>query len=570
MTPRARLLQQARKAIVAPDQGAPLPRPARVLRLLDAVFERQAAALLPGASPPPSARQPPPLPIPPELLGDCGLLGFLHERLQDVDDRRRRGAHFTAPALVREVIVRTLGPVVKKIHTPDGLLELRLCDPAMGAGAFLLEACAWLAARLEALSGAPLREARRRVAERCLRGLDLDPTTVHVARRSLWLCVGDPDLPLDFADETLRVGDALAGERLPFEGAGGFTAFLGNPPWVSYAGRAAQPLAPEQRAAYAERFASFRGYRNLQGLFVERCARALEPGGRLGLILPSSMAELDGYAPVRAEHDRWCEAERGLPDVEGKAFAGVFQPSMVLLSTRREEPIEAAGAPWELHRADLDGPTRALLGRLALPPLPPHLFGERGIQTLRGDTAHLRATPDERHCVPVRAGGDIQAFRRGPASYHADPVALEKRLRNAEGWGRVRVLIRQTARFPIAARADGLAFRNSLLAGFEDEEFPADFLVAYLNSTPIRWVHYLRNRDARLGMPQMKIGHLRALPAPPRWAIPGLAALGAALSAANEGILPHQQAELDRLVGEALGLGPEEQRRIQETRLAPP
>ncbi len=503
---------------------------------------------------------------PPEVFREVRLLGDLHEHLQGEQDRRRRGAHYTAPSLVRAVVADTLAPLVARCRSPEDLLELRVGDPAMGAGVFLRETCVQLAARLAWLAGLGPKQARSLVARQCLRGMDLDELTTEVARRSLWLLVADPSLPLDFADDTLRCGDALAGDALPFGGA--LDAFVGNPPWVSYAGRAAQPLAPGQRASYARRFASFRGYRNLQALFVERCARELRPGGRLGLVLPSSMAELSGYAPARREHDRWCRCDRELPDVGEGAFEGVFQPSMVLLSTRRSREEEADGEPWPLRRGDLDGATRALMAKLSGPSLPGHLFGERGVQSTREDRRRLRREPDERHPVALRCGGDVQAFRAGPASYHAEAEGFGGRLAGTD-WRRVKVLIRQTARYPVAARSDGLPFRNSLLAGFADEQYPADFLVAYLNSTPIRWLHYLRNRDARAGMPQVKIGHLRGLPAPPAGLVERLARLGAALSSRNQGISAAEQATLDREVARAFRLTPGELERILATPLAP-
>src|SRR5690606_36987029 len=73
----------------------------------------------------------------------------------------------------------------------------------------------------------------------------------------------------------------------------------------------------------------------------------------------------------------------------------------------------------------------------------------------------------------------------------------------------------QTARYPIAAISDGLAFRNSLLAGYDNEQWRAPALVALLNSTLVRWLHYARFRDARQPvLPQVKVAHLRAIPAP--------------------------------------------------------
>ena len=84
-------------------------------------------------------------------------------------------------------------------RSSDEILQLRVLDPAMGSGAFLVAACIQLA---EAVEEALVREAtwhpgdvtaadriglRRLIAQRCLFGVDLNPTAVQVARLSLWL-----------------------------------------------------------------------------------------------------------------------------------------------------------------------------------------------------------------------------------------------------------------------------------------------------------------------------------------------------------------------------------------------
>jgi hypothetical protein len=336
---------------------------------------------------------------------------------------------------------------------------------------------------------------------------------------------------------------------------------------VSYAGRAAQPLAPELRAAYG-RYEAFRGYRNLQGLFVERCARLLRPGGRLGLVLPSSMSELAGYQPTRRAHDRLCEPDELLADLGASAFEGVFQPCMVLRSTRRTAALESVPErAWPVERPDLDGTARALIEKLARAPLPAHLFGERGLQSTAKDGAHLVVSPDARHSVPLRSGSDVEAFGLKSPSAHADPAWFGPRLRPASEWARVRLLVRQTARVPVAALSDGIGFRNSLLAGFDDSEYPAEFLVAYLNSTPIRWLHYARHRDARQGMPQLKVAHLRATPAPPSIVLKNaLAAFGKDISSRGRGIRRDEQAELDTFVADAFELDEKERKRLAEFR----
>jgi hypothetical protein len=339
---------------------------------------------------------------------------------------------------------------------------------------------------------------------------------------------------------------------------------VGNPPWISYAGKAAQPIEPGRRRYYLKFYEAFAGYRNLQGLFVERVARALRPGGRMGLVLPSSMAELEGYGPTRAALDRLAVCDGELPDLGEDSFRGVFQPSMVLRSTVRAAPLGSGSeAPWPIERPDVDPEALQLLRKFDVPSLPPEMFGERGLQTSGTDTDHFRASADAEHVVPLRVGSDIRAFRRGPPSLYANPSWFGGRLRPESEWRKVRVLIRQTARVPIAVLSDGAGFRNSILAGFDTAAYPASFLVAYLNSTPIRWHHYYRNRDARLGMPQVKIGHLRAIPAPPVELIVTTAMLCAELSNRNDGILEDEQRALDDAVARAFALTSSELERMR-------
>ncbi|MBI5832918.1 MAG: N-6 DNA methylase [Armatimonadetes bacterium] len=460
-------------------------------------------------------------------------------------ERAALGAWYTPLELVEPMVEATLRPLVDACAAqPDragALLALRICDPACGCGSFLLGAAAWLGGILAGWRGGDLDTAIAEVTANCLHGVDLDPTAIELARALL-------------PGAHLVCADALDDHTWPDS----LDAFIGNPPWVSYVGRAAQPLSADTRARYARDFRCFRGYRNLQGLFVEVAARHLRPGGRLGLLLPSSMAEQAGYGPVRLAHDTICQCDAELPDFGDGRFEGVFQPCMGLLSTRRAAPAPPSeAATWPLARPDLTLAARDLLAYLdALPKLPPHLFGERGVQTTRPDLPHLRTEPPG---IPLRAGGDIRAFALAAPTRFADPAWFGARLRSRETWTDVSLLIRQTATVPVAALSDGHAFRNSLLAGFADSSYPATLLLTWLNSSPVRWYHFHRWRDARQGMPQVKIGHLRALPAPRHDYVAALGELGARLSAGNAGISASEQGELDALASEALGLSAAQQ-----------
>lgn len=122
-----------------------------------------------------------------------------------------------------------------QLRPSDELLGLRIADIAMGSGAFLVAACRWLADRLleawtaegdaealrEARAGVAANadaeaspivlRARRRVAERCLYGVDVNPLAVEMGKLSLWLVTMDRERPFGFLDDRFVAGDSLLG-----------------------------------------------------------------------------------------------------------------------------------------------------------------------------------------------------------------------------------------------------------------------------------------------------------------------------------------------------------------------
>jgi hypothetical protein len=519
-------------------------------------------------------------------------------------DRRRSGSHYTPPSLTARVVERALSPLVEG-GSSERIRALCVCDPAMGSGAFLEAAAEYLAAALARAepgeATGPTAAALRTVVVESLYGVDKDAIAVDLARARLASLATPPGgAPPDLSAH-LRAGDALIGSSgvdapahtsLPFASkavrqfhwtsefpfvfdGGGFDACVGNPPWVAYVGRAAQPIDPELATYYRATNPAFHAYKTLHGLFVRRAAELVRARGRLGLVLPTSVADLEGYGPTRDAHDALCVVDPELIDFGDGAFEGVFQPCMALTSTRREgtagteshgdassRRARRAGIIWQLSRTDLDPIAAELVHRLdALPKLAGALFGERGFQTTGDDLAHLRKldTPQPPFVLPIHEGGDISEFRTAPPRTFLNPEGLRGRLREPAEYRAVDVLIRQTARYPIASVSDGAAFRNSVLAGFASCGWSAPALAAYLNSSLARFYHFTRHRDARQGMPQLKIGHLRALPdIPDATARAALHALGATLAQTNAGIGGADRTRLDDLVAAAFRLSVEE------------
>ena len=153
--------------------------------------------------------------------------------LQPSEERRRSGSHYTPRSLTEPIVRTALDPILARLRGTDGgsptpaqILDLKVCDPAMGSGAFLVEACRQLGdALVEAwhaygeMPVIPSDEdevifARRLIAQRCLYGVDKNPVAVDLAKVSLWLATLAKDHALTFLDHALRHGDSLVGLSL--------------------------------------------------------------------------------------------------------------------------------------------------------------------------------------------------------------------------------------------------------------------------------------------------------------------------------------------------------------------
>ena len=136
--------------------------------------------------------------------------------------RKSTGSYYTPQPIAEYLVRHTLGPLVREA-SPDRILGLRVVDPAMGSGAFLVAACRYLAAAYETalvraggyavsdFGEAERASIRRTIAERCLYGVDLNPMAVQLARLSIWLATLAADRPLTFLDHHLQSGDSLVG-----------------------------------------------------------------------------------------------------------------------------------------------------------------------------------------------------------------------------------------------------------------------------------------------------------------------------------------------------------------------
>ena len=147
--------------------------------------------------------------------------------LQPTDERRRTGSHYTPRSLTEPIVRQALEPAFARLGAdaaPDEVLSLKVCDPACGSGAFLVEATRQIGTRLvqawEAHKALKPRipadedddlHARRLVAQRCIYGVDRNPMATDLAKLSLWLATLARDHEFSFLDHALKSGDSLVG-----------------------------------------------------------------------------------------------------------------------------------------------------------------------------------------------------------------------------------------------------------------------------------------------------------------------------------------------------------------------
>ena len=150
--------------------------------------------------------------------------------LQPSEERRRSGSHYTPRELTEPIVRKALEPILEHLRTEDGgpprpeqILELKICDPACGSGAFLVEACRTLGDELVAswhahnevpdleFGADEIIHARRMVARRCLYGVDRNPVAVDLTKLSLRLVTLTRNQSFAFVDHAIRHGDSLVG-----------------------------------------------------------------------------------------------------------------------------------------------------------------------------------------------------------------------------------------------------------------------------------------------------------------------------------------------------------------------
>jgi tRNA1(Val) A37 N6-methylase TrmN6 len=160
------------------------------------------------------------------------------------EERKMTGSYYTPDYVVRYMIKEAIGPLISSL-TSDEILNLKICDPAMGSGHFvagtldyLVEAYRqkWTDEHNDDLEEA-VADTARRVLDSCIHGVDMNERAVKLAKMSMWLLTAVKGKKLERLDDQMLCKDSLMELNLKNDfpkiyKRGGFDAVIGNPPYI--------------------------------------------------------------------------------------------------------------------------------------------------------------------------------------------------------------------------------------------------------------------------------------------------------------------------------------------------
>ena len=201
----------------------------------------------------------------------------------------------------------------------DWLLQLTICDPACGSGAFLNQALEFLIAehtyidelKAKVLGGAIVfSDIENTILENNIYGVDINEESVEIAKLSLWLRTAQPRRKLNDLSSNIKCGNSLidaksvAGdkafkweEEFPAVFAkGGFDVVIGNPPYV-FGGN--EGITQKDKTFYSNNYETSIGKINLFTLFIELGYNILKDNGEFSFIIPNTFLRVTSYHTSR-------------------------------------------------------------------------------------------------------------------------------------------------------------------------------------------------------------------------------------------------------------------------------
>ena len=196
------------------------------------------------------------------------------------------------------------------------LLQITICDPACGSGAFLNQALDFLIKEHRYIDelkakvlggGLILSDIENTILENNIYGVDLNEESVEIAKLSLWLRTAQPRRKLNDLSNNIKCGNSLidsktvAGDKAfnwqqefpQIFDKGGFDVIIGNPPYVRN-----EFIDTESKKYLEKRYEVFTGKSDLYVFFFEKSLVNLKENGKCGFIVSSKYTKTKYGKPL--------------------------------------------------------------------------------------------------------------------------------------------------------------------------------------------------------------------------------------------------------------------------------
>jgi type I restriction-modification system DNA methylase subunit len=491
--------------------------------------------------------------------------------------RKASGSFYTPDFLVQYVVEHSLSELCRELD-PEDILKLKICDPAMGSGHFLVAVVHYLTEtyirKLKSRVGHTVvtepDHVRSLILRHCIYGVDISATATKLAKMTLWLETASAKTPLYSLRDQLKSGDSLGLDKafewdqeficnLPDQG---FDAIVGNPPWGAMIDRHRSQIEIKYKDVS-------KSHKEIYKLFIHKGVEVVREDGFMGFILPSGCLYQQRSRDVREYLLTKTQLKLVVNLGDGVFGPDVSCPSCIIVTQKSKQSavdrfsfIDAAHLVPPGQNPEIRSETQANVVRfscvLERPDLefsPLQLSHKRTLNFLplaeildlkdaginyqrvgvglaakgKGSLADrlLYSGPQQSdHDIMYWKGEDLSEFYIAPKTERW----LRHNFANIPGPGEVvrvassvfsispKLVWRQTAEFPIAAvDFNGIAFGRSIQCGILKPSWDRDwyYLLAILfNSSYLRKIYQKSVLEQGRVFPQVKLGKLQQLLVP--------------------------------------------------------
>lgn len=231
-------------------------------------------------------------------------IGHLYEKvLGTIGKRKDKGSFYTPKWVINEMVEHAIKPIInlkiakaktENVNVLEKVLEIKILDPAMGCGHFLLEPINYISnvlVELAEISAEDVETLRKDIFINCIHGVEHDPTTASISKIIFWLIIGPKRLTPKQIINNLKLGNTLVNlnfeEEFPTilnseEINPGFDIVIGNPPWGIR-------IKEKDRRALQEKYPQVNDYESFQ-YFAVKSIELLKQGGIHSFIVPNTFA----------------------------------------------------------------------------------------------------------------------------------------------------------------------------------------------------------------------------------------------------------------------------------------